>query len=240
MIIYHLVQVLSWNSPTWPYNAFESRRSEHDTTSFAGINISYPNQYSRTQKKYYERLHRLSTSACFSEFRWARPSLKWAVYAPPQFFCSVIALAQVTEQSFNVECMKQLKKGTNYSARTAGTELTNPQFEDDSLHIRVPVTLHLQTTRISLHNLKIFFSLPTNMTNVMFRIIIEKIANALSDLISALNYYVSQLRFTSRAHYASNTKYFLICTFLSKSLRIRSPCLTLWRKLPHWLCGVSL
>ena len=117
---------------------FDSKKKVLDNFVFAGIEVSTTEgMFQVHQRKQIEKLDLLPLDATHREFKSKLMSMGWITHTRPDISCKVAQLAQVTENRFTEEHVKQLNSGIKYLKGTIDQGLSFKKLDLESLYIRV-------------------------------------------------------------------------------------------------------
>eukprot|EP00168_Porphyra_purpurea_P009868 TRINITY_DN2422_c0_g1_i11.p2 TRINITY_DN2422_c0_g1~~TRINITY_DN2422_c0_g1_i11.p2 ORF type:complete len:307 (-),score=86.12 TRINITY_DN2422_c0_g1_i11:1032-1952(-) len=90
---------------------FEAKRRKFDAVEFVGVSVATlpgtPRTYTLHQPVYTDRLVKLPTDATYKAFISARASLGWLAHTRPDLCCGINKLAQVIEQAFGNDAIRE-------------------------------------------------------------------------------------------------------------------------------------
>lgn len=122
---------------------FKCKKREYDNLQFSGLKIeTKENMFLVHQKSYISKLKALPKNAQFTHFRSLRAMLSWTTNSRPDISCAMALMAQVTEEKFQSEPAKYIKKTNN---------VLKQLHENPEVYLQFP-KLKLESLKLSVYS----------------------------------------------------------------------------------------
>lgn len=119
---------------------FDTKERKLDRMEFVGVSIDTdpddPHSFTMGQPIYTDRLTTLPSDATFKAFTSARASMAWLAHSRPDLSCGINKLAQVREEAYNADAVKDYNTMVKRAKGGRDQALRYPPLDRDTLQLR--------------------------------------------------------------------------------------------------------